>query len=317
MANTRAIRSEIQKNFQKGNNNPFDFGTENTWYVSSLTGNAGFNGKSPTTPVLTIEAAVALATANDTIIVLPGYTGTISSATQLVIALAGLYILGKGRGSLRPTLTLDTAASAGIKINASNVLFSNFIFVANFADITSCFKFTAGTAANELRLEDCEFRDTDATHNFVTIISSSTTANQLDGLAMVRCKRFGAGATTGTTIINLLGTNTRFYFEDCYFTHLNVDDGGLFMLIATTKVLTNMEVVRCKFNFLGVSSAAAGVLITTDTSTNSGYFLQCYCKHLDATSEIMVTASSGFVFWDLKAAAVADKNAFLVPAADA
>ena len=117
-------------------------------------------------------------------------------------------------------------------------------------------------------------------------------------------------------LINMLGTNDRLIVKDCYFAHLNVDDGGLFMLIATGKVVTNMQVDGTGFNFVGVSSATAGVLITTNGSTNSGYFRNCFVKHLDTTTEIMVTASSGFVFWDLKATAVADKQGYLVPGAD-
>lgn len=263
----------------------------------------------------TIDAAVGLCTASsgDTIFVLPGHTETVSTATALALDVAGINIVGLGYGTMRPTITLDTATTATIGVTAANIRIKNIIVVANYADIVSAF--TLGNAPG-FTLEDVEIRDTSAILNFLNVIDTNATTNNAADLTMLRVRRLGAGATTATHIIKMDGSNARLRVKDCYFAHLNVDDGGLFMAIATGKVVTDMEVENCGFNFLGVSSATAGVLITTDGSTNSGFFKQCFVKHLDATSEIMVTASSGFVFWDLKAAAAADKNAYLVPAAD-
>lgn len=304
----------LPRSFQGILNLPF-YG--NVYYVSSGTGSdTANNGLNPSNPFATVAAAVAAATANndDVIILMPGHAENIATATALSISKAGVTIVGVGNGSRRPTITLTTAATATINVTAANVKIQNVIIKANFADITSAI---TTTTAQELTLEDVEFRDISNVLNFLNIIKTNTTSNNTDGLTLRRCKRIGAGATTATTIINMLGTNDRLIVEDCYFAHANVDDGGLFMLIATGKLVTNMEVKNSRFNFVGVSSATAGVLITTNGSTNSGYFVNCFVKHLDTTSEIMVTASSGFVFWDLKATAVADKQGYLVPAADA
>lgn len=263
----------------------------------------------------TLDAAVGLCTASagDTIFILPGHTETISNATALSLDVAGINIVGLGYGTMRPTFTLDTATTATIGVTAANIRMKNVVIVANFADIVSAF--TLGNAPG-FTLEDVETRDTSSILNFLNVIDTNTTTNNAADLTLLRHKHLGASATTATHIIKMDGTNTRLRVKDSYFTHANVDDGALFMVIATGKVVTHMEVDNCGFNFVGVSSATAGVLITTDGSTNSGYFKNCYVKHLDTTTEIMVTASSGFVFWDLKATAVADKNPYLVPAAD-
>jgi len=284
-------------------------------FLSSVSGVNGNSGKSPANPVATLANAISLCNAanGDIIMAMAGHAESISSSTALTLSKSGITVLGLGYGALRPTFTLDTANTATINVTAANVRFVNCLFVANFLNIASLFTLTT---AKSFQLIDCEIRDTSAILNFLRIIDTNTTTNDADGILMVRTKWYGLSATTATTVIKMDGTNNRMIIEDCYFAHANVDDGGLFMIIAAGKVLTNMEVKETGFNFVGVSSASAGVLITTNGSTNSGYFKRCYVQHLDTTSEIMVTASSGFVFWDLKASAVADKNPYLVPGAD-
>ncbi len=288
----------------------------NIWYVNSSTGSdTANNGKAPNQAFATLSAASSAATASngDIIYIAPGHTETLTSATSLTLSKAGITVIGLGSGSLRPTFTLGTVATTTINVTAANITISNIIVVANFADIASAWTLTT---AQEFTLQDVEHRDTSSVLNFLNIIDTNTTTNDARGLTLRRVKRLGAGATTATTVIKMDGTNDRLIVEDCYFAHANVDDGGLFMIIATGKVVTNMEVKNSRFNLVGVSSATAGVLVTTNGSTNSGYFYNCFVKHLDATSEIMVTASSGFVFWNLYATAVADKQGYLVPAAD-
>jgi len=264
----------------------------------------------------TIAGALTRCTASsgDTIFVLPGHTEAFSSATTATWNVAGVNIVGLGSGTMRPTLTLDTGATSTINITAENIKVKNIIVVANFADIASAFTLT--TAAG-FTLEDVEVRDTSSILNFLNVIDTDTTSNNADDITMLRVRRLGDGATTATHIIKMDGTNKRLRVKDCYFAHASVDNGALFMVIATGKVVTDMEVSGCIMNFVGVSSATAGVLITTNGSTNSGFIASTYVKHLDATTEIMVTASSGFIFMDLKASAVADKQGYLVPGADA
>ncbi len=283
-------------------------------FVDSVTGNSSGDGSSlrPFSSLATATAKSGLS-AGDTVFIAQGHVETISSATALTLSVAGVNYIGLGYGRQRPTITLDTIGTATINVTAANIRIENCIFVANFADIVSCFTLTT---AQGFTLVDCETRDTSAILNFLNVIDTNATSNNADDITVLRHKHLGTSATTATHIIKMDGTNKRLRVKDSYFAHANVDDGGLFMPIATGKVVTDMEVDGCIFNFVGVTSATAGVLVTTDGSTNSGYIARSYVKHLDATTEIMCTASSGFIFMDLKASAVADKQGYLVPGAD-
>lgn len=262
----------------------------------------------------TLAAVVAAGIANrDTVYVVPGHTETISSATALSLSVAGMQIVGLGIGSLRPTITLDTATTATINVTAANIRIENFIFVANFAAIASLFTLTA---AKDFQLSNCEYRDTSAILNFVAIVTTDTTSNDADGLTMDNCRRMGLGATTNTTIVSMLGTNDRLFIRDNYFAHAAVTGGGL-MIIATGKVVTNASIRRNVCNFLGATGLTTGMLITTNGSTNSGVIADNYDTNLDATTEILVTAGSGFIFFQNFHTGVADKSGYLLPAADA
>lgn len=263
-----------------------------------------------------IAAAIAdanvVASRGDVVLVLPGHAETISSSTALTISKAGLTIIGLGEGALRPTFTLDTATSATINVTAANVTIRNMIFVANLAAIVAAF---TTTTATDFALIGCEFRDTTAILNFVNIVDTNATSNNTDGLRIEDCKRIGLGATTSTTIVKMDGTNNRLSIKRNYFAHAAVTGGGL-MIIATGKVVTNAEITDNVCNFVGASNLTTGVLITTDGSTNSGYLARNYAQGLDDTTPILVTASSGFKYYDNKYSSNADASGFLLPAVD-
>lgn len=272
----------------------------------------GGNRTFPTLAAMVADGNVVTAR-GDVIIVLPGHTETISSSTALSISKAGLYIQGLGYGSSRPTFTLDTATTATINITAANVTFNNCLFVANFAAIVSLFTLTT---ASDLALLGCEFRDSASNLNFINIIDTDATSNHADGIKIEDCRRTGAGADTNTTIIKMDGTNDRLYVKRNYFAHAAITDGCL-MIIATGKVVTNAEIELNKCNFVGATTSTGGILITTNGSTNSGYIDNNKIWSLDVTTEILVTASSGFKFGINYYAGAADKSGYILPAQDA
>lgn len=262
---------------------------------------------------LALASAACVASRGDVIFVMAGHTETVSSATALTLSVAGVTVIGLGLGTLRPTFTLDTATTATINVTAANVTFRNIIFVANFAAIVSAFTLTA---AKDFALLNCEFRDTTSILNFVAIVTTSTTTAAADGLTIVGCKRIGAGADTNTTIVSMLGTNGRLTITDNYFAHAAVTTAGL-MIIATGKIVTDAVIRRNVINLVGAAAAATGIIITTNGTTNSGVIADNYVQSLDVTTEILVTASSGFVFFNNYYSGTPDKSGYLLPAADA
>lgn len=287
-----------------------------TWYgdfISSYGPDQGGGNRVFSTLTACIADGNLSASRGDVIFLLPGFTQTISSSTALSLSIAGITIVGVGAGSLRPTITLDTATSSTINVTANNISISNCIFVANFASIVAPFTLTT---AKDFVIDKCEFRDTSAILNFTNIISTGTTSNAADGITLTNSKRIGSGADSNTTIINMLGTNDRLTVTDNYFAHLAVTGGGG-MIIATGKIATNVIWRRNVHNFLGATGLATGMIITTNGSTNSGILADNLDQNLDQTTEILVTASSGFIFFNNWHSGVADKSGYLVPAADA
>lgn len=266
-------------------------------------------------PFLTLAGALlqCAASRGDIIMVMPGHAETVSSSTALSMNVAGVLVVGLGTGALRPKWTLDTATTATINITAAQVGFINCLFLANFAAVAACFTLTT---AKDFALVDCECRDTSSILNFVTIVTTAATSNAADGLWLERTNRFGAGATNASCLVKMVGTNDRPLIRDCYVTHTATTDAGL-MPISTGKIITNAIIDRNVLNLVGSTGATTGTCITTDGTTNSGIFCRNFVQSLDATTEILVTASSGLIFDQNYSSAVADKSGYLLPAADA
>ncbi len=113
-----------------------------TTLLAGQVGGSNGNDGSFQKPFATIQYAISRCTANrgDIVIVKAGHAETISSAAILAINVAGVAIVGLGSGSNRPKLTFTTAITANIPVTAANCSISNFLLIANFADITSAFR---------------------------------------------------------------------------------------------------------------------------------------------------------------------------------
>jgi len=266
-------------------------------------------------PLATIDRAFSLVSAGrgDVVMVKPGHAETISSATALLLDVAGVAVIGLGNGAMRPTLTFDTATTASIPVSAANIVVQNLLFKANYAAIVA--PFTVG-AAKDFSLVGCEFRDNSSILNFKYMLDVGATSNAADGLGVYGSRFLGVGTTTGTRIINMAGTNDRLYFKQNRIRTKATSDAAL-MAIATGKVITSAEIEYNDFDLVGASGATTGILITTDGSTNSGLIANNTIQSLDATSEILVTASSGFRYHQNYYSGAADKSGYLLPAADA
>jgi hypothetical protein len=135
-------------------------------------------------PMSTIDGAVNLCTASahDVIIVAPGHSETIASATSLVMDTAGVQIIGLGTGSLRPTLTYSATASI-INVTAADCTIENVILVS---EIDNCVTAIALSAAGDgFTLRNVEVRDNASDEEFLIFMTIATTCPDvtIDGLA--------------------------------------------------------------------------------------------------------------------------------------
>ena len=264
-------------------------------------------------PFSTLDYAVGQCTASrgDIIVLMPGYTETISDATSLALDVAGVAIVGLGAGSLRPTITLDTATTATIAVSAANVSIKNVIFSANFADIADLF---TPTAVN-FHVEDCDFVATAADMNFVEIADTGTTDNEVDGLSFLRCKWIDVDLAL-TSMVNVDADIDGLSVVDCYFNiGVNTNDLPIIADVAAGKDLTNLHIVGNHCIRLNDANPLLVVFADT-TTTNTGIIADNFVRHLDTQGELLVTAASNIGFFNNYATAAVDKSGAILPAID-
>lgn len=106
----------------------------NIWFVDSGSGTNGAGyGQNPDSPLATIDYAIGLCTANqgDVIYVMPGHTETITG-TDITVDVAGISIIGLGKGSLMPQIK-HNHADAEVSVAADNVTWQG---IRHSADVT-------------------------------------------------------------------------------------------------------------------------------------------------------------------------------------
>lgn len=290
------------------------YGWGNTWYVSSVTGSdTNNNGTTQATPFATLGKAVSAATANnnDVIVLLPNHAESIVNATALNLNTAGIQIIGFGSGNDRPTITLSTANTATITVSAANINIQNVVFVANFLAIAALFTLTT---AKDFQLINCPIRDTSAILNFIALVVTDTTSNDADGFTMQGCSYNGLATSGAVKLVSPLGTNDRWRIQNNFYT-ASTTNAGAVIPIATGKILTNLQLTGNLFDLTNASGTATGLLITTNGTTNTGV-IDGNKEWSLATSPLLVTASSGFVYGLNYHADAADASVYLLPAAD-
>lgn len=262
----------------------------------------------------TIDAATEYCTANrgDVIYVAPGHTETLSNATSLLLDVAGITLIGLGEGSLRPTITLDTATTATIPVSAADITVKNMIFAANFADIVSFFTLTT---ANNFKLKDCLFKATATNMNAKYVVDTNATTSDADGLTIEGCTWIEPDTST-ESMVKMDGDNYRVTIKN-NFVQLGVKNNTpALMAIITGKSVFNADIGGNKVYRLNTDTATGGILVSTDQSDNSGIVYNNFAQHADTAAEILVTASSGFAFFDNKASGVAGASGYTLPAVD-
>jgi len=263
-------------------------------------------------PKSTIAGALLACVANrgDIIMLMPGHAETVSSATGLLMNVAGVLVVGLGTGTKQAVITLDTANTATIAVSAANIGFVNCRFVANFLAIASCFTLT--TAAGFL-LSRCSFRDTSAILNFAKIILTSSTDNAADGLTIEECGITSSHATNAFSVIGAVGTLDRLMVRDSVIRSVTTNAAAALAVVTNGKILTNAVIRDNIFNTVGATGTATGLLITTNQSTNRGSITGNFVQNL-ATSPILANGSSGFIYFQNFVQDAADASGILIPA---
>lgn len=279
----------------------------NVYWVDSGAGSNGNKGTQDR-PWATIDYAIGRCTASngDIIFVKPGHTETVSAAAGIACDVAGIAIIGLGKGSLRPTITLDTAATASVTISAANVTLHNLRFIAGFADITRIIDVTSTDA----HIDACEFVESAADLNWVDVIDASGADNTADGLTVTGCRAFGVDAACDS-FIEITGDISRLTVQDCLVVHDHANATALIEQ-ATGKDMINVDIQRNSYHSLKTSG---DILIDNDTTANSGIVAFNNASHATTTAEVLVDAD-GVGLIENRATGVITASGYLLPAAD-
>jgi hypothetical protein len=242
-------------------------GTTGTiFYVDSSTGVDGTgSGRNEDTPFATLDFAIGECTASkgDVILLMPGHAETIIADSGVDIDVAGITIIGLGRGADRATFTFTTAVTADFKLAAASTSVRNVLFLGGLDATTGVIEVTAA----DCELIDCEYRDVTGQATDVIITSVAADRLLIDGLRFI-----GAAGDGGDTAIALVGCDD-VTIRNCEF-YGNFDLGAI---ECRTTAVVRLRVHDCQIWTEGAEDL--GILDTITASTgiigpNVNIFLQ-------------------------------------------
>lgn len=184
------------------------------WVGSAVTGasdSAGF-GRNPDAPFATLVYAETQAGTGDTILIMPGHTETLASATGaavLALNVIGLQVIGLGGRNRKPAFLIDGHANNYVSVSGSGSVLKNLLFKAGHADIA------AGLIVSDAGVEivGCDFVENVATENFLFSIKTSALA---DFLLIEDCRFISIDAAADAAI-HLVGACNHVIIRRNYF----------------------------------------------------------------------------------------------------
>ena len=277
-------------------------------------GGSNGNDGSYLRPFSTIDYAVSRCKASrgDIVLVMPGYTQTITAAAEIGLDVAGVAVIGLGAGSLRPTITFGTNATADIDVSAANISIQNFIFIANVASCATCFEMVSAT---DFTVEYCEFRDAAATTGFINVIDTNAVANGNDGLYFAHNRVYGLDDIAATSALDIDEAISRLVVTDNFVVQAQSVDNTPILIDAATFNLTNTEIARNKC-FRPSLAETAGWLLETSSTASTGMVYDNYGKIIDAAGILLITTGSTLGMVNNLVSGAADTSGFVIPAAD-
>lgn len=286
--------------------------TGNIFFVHSGTGTNGPGyGQNPDSPVATLAYAIGLCTANkgDRIYLMPDHSETVTGAGGVTVNVAGVSILGMGRGNQRPKLLLAGGTTVTMLISAADVYVGNVVFEANFADIVAAIAVTGVYA----HIDRCEFVDNVDGENFKSGITCSGSDNTANGLKVTSCRFMTPDAAT----LGFILTTGDVQFAEITDNLVISEGTGLATLItcATGKDLKKVAVLR---NFLSSKATAGNLFISNDTASpnNSGIIAHNRCGHSDVTTGHILGVVGGCRMFDNLSVSTDSASGFVIPAID-
>jgi hypothetical protein len=157
-------------------------------------------------PFSTLDYAIGRCVANrgDIIYIKPGYAQSITAADAVDVDVAGVTIIGLGRGTKMAKFTYDNSAGEFV-IGAANVRIENLWFVPSVTGITLAIDVEA--AADSYEIMNNRFGDAETAGTDEFLICVKVNAGADNGKILGNYIDMGtAGAATGITVATSIGT---------------------------------------------------------------------------------------------------------------
>ena len=216
--------------------------------------------------------------------------------------------------SVAPLATVTSGTLVGA-LGCDNA-FSNLLFVANFADVASCFKMTAAGFVKNTTIDRCEFRDLSSSLNFVSIFTGAgTTANNCDGFSFTSNKVSSLGTTAATTAIKFSTAQDNVQINDNFGNWAVLNDTAAMLAVGANSI-TNFEFGRNNLNRPNTSSTS-GSFISTSGTAWTGHCFDNKLWQLDNSAGIWIATGTKLAFSQnfSPITAVADASGLINPAA--
>ncbi len=278
-------------------------------FVDSVTGADTSDGLTPDRALATLDAAFALCTADKgyRIIILPNHSETVTGVGGIAHDVAGVSVIGLGRGSQRPTFLMDGATTVTYLITANDAYVHNLVLNGGHNDIVAAIQITDSTGVH---LDSIEFANNIADENFLTCIKVGTVNNTCDDLTVTNCV-WQTIDTGSLEFIEQTDDIDRAVITD----NLVVTPGTAspLLLNQTGDLLTNAFIAR---NFIQNKNTSGNLLIDTDGTANTGIVAHNRVGHLDTAGAVLVIATSGFHFFDNLGTSALANSGIVNPALD-
>lgn len=242
---------------------------------------AGF-GRTAEAAFTTLDSAIGNCTTNngDVILILPGHAENITVADSIDLDVAGITIIGLGRGSATPTFS-STAAAGSITIDAANIAVQNIKLVSNFTNGTTA-GLTLTANANFCKLSEITMRDTSATKEHLIHIS---VAAAVEGLHIDNCSLIGAAGSMTNSIL-FAGATTDTRIENTYIFVDSSDD----VIDHLAAAAVDLHVFNCVV--VNADADAAGYCLRAHASSTG-----IATRNLFAYNKVDAEISSGAAMW--------------------
>lgn len=228
------------------------------FFVSSVSGNDGYDGLSSNLPFATIDYAIGKCTADkgDVILVMPGHAESLAAAGAIAADVAGISIIGLGNGSNRPTLTFHTT-DATFAISAANVRVANIRVTVDLDEVVKLFHVTAARCV----LDRVDFFETASAQAIQFLL----TTNAADYLEVRNCYHYQVNvAGSAQAWIQLVGIDGGI-IEDNTF-RLTLANSAASVTISGTTACLGTVVRRNTIVQLGGTTQVSAILFV-DSST--------------------------------------------------